>query len=116
MTTYKEINVLLILILFGSVIHATSKFDSYTPWSSLFGTTEKDDIPKNLSHHLRVTKKLFQPKEKWFENYLESKLNDIWEKKELQQLKPSFTSTNSKNFRNFQAYKDNNIVPPWVRI
>ena len=116
MTTNKEIHVLLILILFGSVIHATSKSYSYTPWSTLFGTTEKDDNPKNLSHHLRVTKKLFQPEEKWFENYLESKLNDIWEKKELQQLKPSLTSTSSKNFRNFQAYKDNNIVPPWVRI
>ena len=86
------------------------------PWSTLFGTIEKDDIPKNYPTIPKLQKKLFQPKEKWFENYLESKLNDIWEKKELQQLKPSFTSTNSKNFRNFQAYKDNNIVPPWVRI
>ena len=116
MTTNKEFNVLLILILFGSVIHATSKSYSYTPWSSLFGVTEKDDIPKNLSHHLRVTKKLFQPEEKWFENYLESKLNDIWEKKEQKQLKPYLTSTNSKKFGNFLAYKENNIVPPWVRI
>ena len=63
-----------------------------------------------------LQKKLFQPKEKWFENYLESKLNDIWEKKELQQLKPSLTSTNSKNFGKFLFYKDNNIVPPFVRI
>jgi hypothetical protein len=115
MTTNKEFNVLLILILFGSVIHARSKFDSYTPWS-LFGTTEKDDIQKTFPTIPELQKKLFQPKENWFENYLESKLNDIWEKKELQQLKPSFTSTNSKNFGNFLAYKYNNIVPPWVRI
>ena len=86
------------------------------PWSTLFGTIEKDDIPKNYPTIPKLQKKLFQPKEKWFENYLESKLNDIWEKKELQQLKPSLTSTNSKNFRNFLAYKDNNIIPPWVRI
>ena len=116
MTTNIEFNVLLILILFGSVIHARSKFYSYTPWSSLFGTTEKDDIPKNYPTISELQKKLFQPKEKWFENYLESKLNEIWEKKEPQQLKPSLTSTNSKNFGNFLAYKDNNIVPPWVRI
>ena len=116
MTTNKEFNVVLILILFGSVIHATSKSYSYTPWSTLFGTTEKDDIPKNDPTISELQKKLFRPKEKWFENYLESKLNDIWEKKELQQLKPSLTSTNSKNFGNFLAYKDNNIVPPWVRI
>ena len=114
MTTNKEFNVLLILILFGSVIHARSKFYSYTPWSSLFGTTEKDDIPKNYPTIPELQKKLFQPKEKWFENYLESKLNDIWEKKE--QLKPSLTSTNSKNFGKFLFYKDNNIVPPFVRI
>ena len=112
MTTNKEFNVLLILILSGSVIHARSKFDSYTPWS-LFGTTEKDDIQKTYPTIPELQKKLFQPKENWFEDYLESKLNDIWEKKELQQLKPS---TNSKNFGNFLAYKDNNIVPPWVRI
>ena len=116
MTTNKELNVLLILILFGSVIHARSKFYSYTPWSSLFGTTEKDDIPENYPTIPELQKKLFQPKEKWFENYLESKLNDIWEKKELQQLKPSLTSTNSKNFGKFLFYKDNNIVPPFVRI
>ena len=116
MTTNIEFNVLLILILFGSVIHARSKFYSYTPWSSLFGTTEKDDVPKNYPTISELQKKLFQPKEKWFENYLESKLNEIWEKKEPQQLKPSLTSTNSKNFGNFLAYKDNNIVPPWVRI
>ena len=116
MTTNKEFNVVLILILFGSVIHATSKSYSYTPWSTLFGTTEKDDIPKNDPTISDLQKKLFQPKEKWFESYLESKLNDIWEKKELQQLKPPLPSTNSKNFGNFLAYKDNNIVPPWVRI
>ena len=115
MTTNKEFNVLLILILSGSVIHATSKSYSYTPWSTI-GTTEKDDIPKNDPTISELQKKLFRPKQKWFENYLESKLNDIWEKKELQQLKPSLTSTNSKNFGNFLAYKDNNIVTPWVRI
>ena len=115
MTTNKEFNVLLILILSGSVIHARSKFDSYTPWS-LFGTTKKDDIQKTYPTIPELQKKLFQPKENWFEDYLESKLNDIWEKKELQQLKPPLPSTNSKNFGNFLAYKDNNIVPPWVRI
>ena len=116
MTTNKEFNVVLILILFGSVIHARSKSYSYMPWSTLFGTIEKDDIPKNYPTIPQLQKKLFQPTKKWFENYLESKLNDIWEKKELQQLKPSLTSTNSKNFGNFLAYKDNNIIPPWVRI
>jgi hypothetical protein len=113
MTTNKEFNVLLILILFGTLIQARSKLYNYTPWSSLFRITEKDDIPKNYPTIPELQKKLFQPKEKWFENYLESKLNDIWEKKQIQQLEPSLTSTNSKNFL---AYKDNNINPPWIRI
>ena len=65
---------------------------------------ERDNISKNYPASSKFENNLLGPDEKWFKRYVESKLNDIWVKKELKQLKPYLTP---KNFRN-------NIVPPYV--
>ena len=121
MTTNRNSNFSIILILLGSLIQTGHGWTDYTPWSTPFRQIEMDEIskmyPTNPGFKTNFGKHngnlVVGPHEKWMRAHLEFKLNEIWKKKKLFQ-KPCLKGTGIKS-RNFKLQTYNNI-PAHVRM
>ena len=113
MTANINFNFTFILILFGSLIQTGHRWTDYTPYTPS-RQIEMDEIskmyPTNYGFKTNFGKHngnfVVGPHEKWMRAHLESKLNEIWNKKKLL-LKPCLKGTGIKS-RNFKLRTYNN--------
>ena len=121
MTTNRNSNFPIILILFGFLVQTGHGWTDYTPWFTPFRQIEMDKISKMYPTNYEFKNNFGKhngnlvvgPYEKWMRVHLEVKLNEIWNKKKLL-LKPCLKGTGIK-FRNFKL-RTYNHIPVYARM
>ena len=91
----------------------------HRPFPKLDGSTRKEELSKEVPISLKLEKSdhVSDLKLSWLQKYLESRLNEIWHKKQgPKNLKPSLSPPNSRKLQNFPISRKKYTAPVHIRI